>query len=66
MKRLLKILGIMVLTLFLSGFSAIRSGKGLSKGLRDVGYTASLSGLIRYGSTDNIESRFSLVFESYC
>ena len=65
MKVLLKILGIIVLTLFLSSFAAIRSGKGLSKGELNVGYTAPLAGSIRYGITDNIESRFSLVFESY-
>jgi len=65
MKALLKIWGIIVLTLFLNSCAAIRSGKGLSKNELNVGYTAPLGGSIRYGITDNIESRFSLAFESY-
>lgn len=65
MKGLSKILGSIVIIIFLSSCAAIRSGKGLSKGELNVGYTAPLAGSIRYGITDNIESRFSVIFESY-
>jgi len=65
MNIFLKTLSLLIIFTFLTNCAAIRSGKGLSKGELNIGYTAPLAGSVRYGITNNIESRFSVVFESY-
>ena len=65
MKGILTFPALVLLTLFLVRCTALRSAKGLSGGRLNVAYTAPLAGSVRYGITDNIESRFSLIFESY-
>jgi len=61
---------LLVLTFLLSTFFllsscvGLRSGKGLSQGELHVGYIAPLAGAVRYGVTDNIESRYTVIFEN--
>lgn len=50
--------------LLINGCWSLRSAQGLSEGELNVNYVAPLAGSIRYGVTDNVESRFILAGES--
>lgn len=61
----LKIIFILSSVTFFSGCFALRSAEGLAAGELNVNYVAPLAGSIRYGVTDNVEARFSIIGETY-
>jgi len=64
MKKYLVMVFVSLSVLVFSGCFALRSAEGLNEGELNVNYIAPLAGSVRYGVTDNVETRFTIAGES--